>query len=229
LIPSEPLQGLEIGADDAGPVGDYKSPLGFTGMIDEVRIYHAALSDDEIADHASSSDRTPTDDRRLVLACTFEGGTAEDVSGSGHDGEITSSQSAKGKFGRAMRFVSRQSKPSASFVKHLWTQDVPLMVRAMVKANDKLFIAGPPDLIDEEETLQRTMARDPKLSSQLTQQDDALSGQAGGLMRVVSAVDGSTLAEYQLDTLPAWDGMAAANGRLFMSTTNGNVICYAAD
>ncbi len=103
------------------------------------------------------------------------------------------------------------------------------MVRAMVKANDKLFIAGPPDLIDEEDTFQRTMARDPNLASQLIQQDDALAGKAGGLMRVVSAADGSTLAEYQLDALPAWDGMAAASGRLYMSTTDGNVICYGAD
>lgn len=229
LLPSEPAQGLEVGADDAGAVGNYKSPLGFTGMIDEVRVYHAVLSDEEIADHASTTDRTPTDDRRLVLACTFEGGTAEDVSGNGHDGELVSALSTKGKFGRAMQFSFRQSQASGSFVEHLWTQDVPLMVRAMVKANDKLFIAGPPDLIDEEETFQRTMARDPNLASQLVQQDEALSGKSGGLMRVVSAADGSTLAEYQLDTLPAWDGMAAANGRLFLSTTDGNVICYVAD
>jgi outer membrane protein assembly factor BamB len=229
LLPSEPAQGLEVGADDAGAVGNYKSPLGFTGMIDEVRVYHAVLSDEEIADHASTTDRTPTDDRRLVLACTFEGGTAEDVSGNGHDGELVSALSTKGKFGRAMQFSFRQSQASGSFVEHLWAQDVPLMVRAMVKANDKLFIAGPPDLIDEEETFQRTMARDPNLASQLVQQDEALSGKSGGLMRVVAAADGSTLAEYKLDTLPAWDGMAAANGRLFLSTTDGNVICYAAD
>lgn len=229
LLPSDPAQGLEIGADDAGSVGDYKAPLGFTGMIDEVRIYHAALSDEEIADHASSSDRTSTNDRRLVLACTFEGGTAEDVSGNGHDGEIADSQPAKGKFGRAMQFTSRQSKAAGSFVERLWTQDVPLMVRAMVKANDKLFIAGPPDLIDEENTFQRTMARDPKLASQLIEQDDALTGKSGGLMRVVSATDGKTLAEYKLDTLPAWDGMAASGGRLYMSTTDGRVVCYAAN
>jgi hypothetical protein len=229
LLPSDPAQGLEIGADDAGAVGDYRSPLGFTGMIDEVRIYHAALSNDEIADHASSTDRTPTDDRRLVLACTFEGGTAEDVSGNGHDGELDASQSVKGKFGRAMQFTFRQSQAAGSFVEYLWTQDVPLMVRAMVKANDKLFIAGPPDLIDEEQTFQRTMARDPNLASQLVQQDDALSGEAGGLMRVVSAIDGNTQAEYKLDALPSWDGMAAANGKLFLSTTDGKVICYAAD
>jgi hypothetical protein len=198
-------------------------------MIDEVRIYHAALSNDEIADHASSTDRTPTDDRRLVLACTFEGGTAEDVSGNGHDGELDASQSVKGKFGRAMQFTFRQSQAAGSFVEYLWTQDVPLMVRAMVKANDKLFIAGPPDLIDEEQTFQRTMARDPNLASQLVQQDDALSGEAGGLMRVVSAIDGNTQAEYKLDALPSWDGMAAANGKLFLSTTDGKVICYAAD
>ncbi|MEO8498900.1 MAG: hypothetical protein ABI614_27880, partial [Planctomycetota bacterium] len=145
-------------------------------------------------------------------------------------GEIESALSVKGKFGRAMQFTSRQTaQQPGSFVEHLWTKDEPLMVRAMVMANDKLFIAGPPDLIDEEETFQRTMARDPNLASQLAQQDDALSGKAGGLMRVVSTADGSTLAEYKLDTIPAWDALAAANGRLFMATIDGRVICYAAE
>ncbi len=229
LIPVDPAQGLEIGADDQTAVGAYKGNGGFTGMIDEVRVYHAALTDDEIAAHASTSERSTTDDRRLVLACTFEGGTAEDVSGKGHDGEIDTAESVKGKFGRGMKFTARASKSSGSFVEHLWTQDVPLMVRAMVKANDKLFIAGPPDLIDEESTFQRTMARDPKLAATLASQNDALSGKSGGLMRVVSATDGKTLAEYKLDALPAWDAMASANGHLFMSTEKGEVVCYGSD
>ena len=229
LIPVDPAQGLEVGADDAGSVGDYKAPGGFTGMIDELRVYHAALTADEVSAHASSRERTPTDDKRLVLACTFEGGTADDVSGNGHDGTIARAQSAKGKFGRGMQFVARQSRASGSFVKHRWTQDVPLMVRAMVKANDTLFIAGPPDVIDEEKTFERTLSRDPRVAEMLLEQNAALLGKQGGLMRAISARDGTTLAEYKLPSLPAWDGMAAARGRLYLSTTGGTVVCYAAE
>lgn len=228
LIPVDPAQGLEVGADEAGSVGSYKAPGGFTGMIDEVRVYHAALNADEIAARASSRERTPTDDDRLVLAATFEGGTAEDVSGNKHDGEIDRAQSVKGKFGRGMQFVARQSRAAGSFVEHRWTQDVPLMVRAMVKAKETLFIAGPPDLIDEENTFERTMKRDPKIAAKLLEQNEALLGKQGGLMRAVSAKTGETLAEYKLPTLPAWDGMAAARGKLYMSTTAGTVVCFAA-
>jgi hypothetical protein len=35
-------------------------------------------------------------------------------------------------------------------IKLTWSQEIPLHVRAMVKADETLFIAGPPDLIDEE-------------------------------------------------------------------------------
>ena len=227
LIPTDPAQGLEVGADDATAVGDYKSPSGFTGMIDEVRIYHAALTADEIAAHGSSRERTPTTDDRLVLACTFEGGTADDASGNGHDGTISGAQSGKGKFGRGLQFAFRQSRSAGSFVEYQWTKDIPLMVRAMVKANDKLFIAGPPDVIDEEQTFERIMSRDPVVAKKLQDQSEALLGKQGGLMRAVSAKDGTILAEYDLPSLPAWDGMAVANGKLYMSTTDGKVVCYA--
>ena len=34
-----------------------------------------------------------------------------------------------------------------------WTRNVPLLVRAVVPAKRTLFIAGPPDLLDEEKIL----------------------------------------------------------------------------
>ena len=38
---------------------------------------------------------------------------------------------------------------------------------------------------------------------------------------------GSTLAEYPLDSLPVFDGLIAANGRLYLVTTDGKLRCYA--
>ena len=103
------------------------------------------------------------------------------------------------------------------------------MVRAMVKASNTLFIAGPPDLIDEENTFDRTMSRDPRIAKKLLEQNAALLGRQGGLMQAISAKDGSMLAEYKLSSLPAWDGMAAADGRLYLSTIAGTIICYSAE
>jgi hypothetical protein len=43
----------------------------------------------------------------------------------------------------------------------------------------------------------------------------------------VSAADGKKLAECVLPAPPVFDGMSAAGGRLFVSTTSGEVVCYA--
>ena len=86
-----------------------------------------------------------------------------------------------------------------------WTADVPMLVRAMVSAGDQLFIFGPP-----EEGLKSL---------------SAMQGKKGGLLHVVSAEDGKKLAQYEMDALPAWDGMAAASGRLYVTTADGRLIC----
>jgi len=41
-----------------------------------------------------------------------------------------------------------------------------------------------------------------------------------------AAKDGKKLAEWKLKAAPAWDGMAAAGGSLFISLENGAVQCW---
>jgi len=101
------------------------------------------------------------------------------------------------------------------------------MVRAMVKSDEHVFVAGPPDLMDEEETFKRLTERDPEVQELLRRQNDALQGEHGGLLQVYSAVNGYNVASYEIASLPAWDGMAAAGGKLYMTTADGKVICYA--
>lgn len=43
----------------------------------------------------------------------------------------------------------------------------------------------------------------------------------------VSAADGKTLAELRLDALPVWDGLIAAENRLYVSLADGSVVCLA--
>jgi outer membrane protein assembly factor BamB len=50
-----------------------------------------------------------------------------------------------------------------------------------------------------------------------------VAGTRGRLLALASA-DGKTLAERDLPA-PVWDGMAAANGRVYVSTRDGNLIC----
>ena len=52
-----------------------------------------------------------------------------------------------------------------------------------------------------------------------------LEGRRGGQLLVFSAADGKKLASYELGAMPTFDGMAAAKGRLYLTTTDGKVLC----
>ena len=108
-------------------------------------------------------------------------------------------------------------------LRYNWTLDVPFYVRAMIKAGDKLFLCGPEDIIDEMDVIKRYPTED--IVEKLKRQDDILDGNEGSHFWVVRAGDGEVLKKIHLPDLPAWDGMAAANGRLYMTTVDGNIVC----
>ena len=112
--------------------------------------------------------------------------------------------------------------------KQHWQVATPgLLVNAMVLAKDRLFIAGPPDVADETKMLGYLPGADDDINRQLKAQNDAWHGKRGGLLRAVSLENGEKLAEYKLDTVPVFDGMAAAENKLFLSLKNGHVACFA--
>ena len=80
--------------------------------------------------------------------------------------------------------------------------------------------------IDEEETFQKLTENDEQVQQLLAQQDAALGGKDGGLLFSVNTDSGVVESRLQMDTLPAWDGLAGANGKLFLSTLDGSVICF---
>ena len=90
-----------------------------------------------------------------------------------------------------------------------WQKMIPLRIRAMALAGDYLFAAGLPDLIDPE---------DPTA---------ALEGRKGALLQVFSTKDGSLVESQPMSSAPAFDGMSAAHGRLYLVTLDGKVICFA--
>ena len=108
-------------------------------------------------------------------------------------------------------------------LEYRWTTQVPLFVRALVVANDMMFLAGPPDRVKTkgERGEQALILDNP------SEVLDMWEGQKGALLWIVSAKDGKNLAEYQLESVPVFDGMAATSGRLYISTTKGSVLCLA--
>ncbi len=90
-----------------------------------------------------------------------------------------------------------------------WQKMIPLRIRAMVLAGDRLFVAGTPDVLDSKDPL------------------SAFEGRQGALLQVFSATDGSLLKSHPLSSLPAFDGLSAAGGRLYLATRDRKVICFA--
>ncbi|NQT51870.1 PQQ-binding-like beta-propeller repeat protein, partial [bacterium] len=102
FIAEDPAQTMEIGADDAGGVADYRSPFALTGQIDEVRVYFGRVTADEIAKHHAAPGDVVAKDAKLVLNFSFEKGKARDASGLNHHGKAGAVQATKGKVGKAM-------------------------------------------------------------------------------------------------------------------------------
>lgn len=113
--------------------------------------------------------------------------------------------------------------PRGYKVAQVWTQDVPLFARALVLTEDTLFVAGPADLIDENEIRKRLDT--PKAQAQLKEQASAYTGANGAILWAASSRDGQKQAQINLQEMPVFDGMAAAYGKLFLSTVNGTVQC----
>jgi outer membrane protein assembly factor BamB len=227
LIAADPQEAMEIGADEESTVGDYESPFGFNGLIDELRVYHRALGSTEIKNHASPDGQAAADEAGLLLRYSFDNGDTADASPNKNNGKAEGVVAVKGKFGRAMKFTGSAGSVPGFQVKHNWTKDVPLFARAMVLAGPTLFVAGPPDLIDEEQAFRQI--NDPKVTRSLAGQAAALKGEKGALLLAVSATDGTELAQYDIESPPVFDGMAAAAGRLYMATVNGEVFCFCGD
>jgi len=113
--------------------------------------------------------------------------------------------------------------PKGYKVAHLWTQDVPLFARALVLTKDTLFAAGPADMIDENEIRKRLDS--PAAAEQLKKQASAYAGADGAALWAVSTQDGQKQGQLKLEEMPVFDGMAAAYGKLYLSTVNGSVQC----
>jgi len=110
---------------------------------------------------------------------------------------------------------------------HSWSDDTSVQVTAMVLTENALFTAGPPDVEDEEQSV-RTWS-DPDTQAKLAEQSAAFEGRRGALLVAVSPTDGRKLAAYRLESMPRFDGMIAAGGRLYLSTADGRVIALGAD
>ena len=67
-------------------------------------------------------------------------------------------------------------------------------------------------------------ADDQTIDAMVLAGDKLFLAGSGGELRVLSKTDGKLLAKHDI-TAPLWDGMAIADGRLFVSTAEGKLLC----
>ncbi|MHC4248728.1 MAG: outer membrane protein assembly factor BamB family protein [Planctomycetota bacterium] len=119
---------------------------------------------------------------------------------------VKSSESKKGK--------TLKEGAKRNMTAEVWKQKVDVICKAMVltgaSTEEVLFVAGTRDL------------RDPTLV------DAALRNKKGGILQAYSGATGDVLAEYQLTSLPVYDGLAALPGTLFIAQEDGHVTCMRA-
>jgi len=114
-------------------------------------------------------------------------------------------------------------QPTPNKFKYDWTRDVPIFVKAMLLADETLFVAGPPSIFDEKEEWKQIY--EPAAQAKFARQAEILQGSRGSLLWAVSATSGEKLSEHALPSIPVWDGMAAAYGRLYLPMENGTLVC----
>lgn len=89
--------------------------------------------------------------------------------------------------------------------KPLWEKALPMQVRAMVLADKVIFMAG-------------------LLANEIDGADGPDESRGAALI-ALSANDGRELGRCALDSVPVFDGIAAAYGRLYVTLRNGSLVC----
>lgn len=96
--------------------------------------------------------------------------------------------------------------------RYAWQTRIPLRVSAMLLSGEpaeRLFVAGVPDAVAPDDPLA------------------FIEGRRGAKLLALDAATGKQTAELSLDAPPVWDGLAAAHGRIYLTTADGKLICLA--
>ena len=108
-----------------------------------------------------------------------------------------------------------------------WSVMLPILVRAMVASDDRLFVLGPEELMRQDEIKRRIT--EEEVQQLMVEQEKALNGQSGSILLTVDKHSGKILSGHRLPTAPLLDGMSGAYGNLYMAATDGTLCCIGSD
>jgi len=115
----------------------------------------------------------------------------------------------KAKPGAVRRANAMAQASAATQSKKIWQSRIPLTGKAIAMSENVVFVAGTPVVFPESDIAK------------------AYEGRMGGVLWLAEAATGEKLAEYPLPAPPAWDGLAVANGSVYLALTDGRLLCFA--
>jgi hypothetical protein len=131
----------------------------------------------------------------------------QDIFTTGKEGYTLFAQAVSASAGGGGKKKGKKKKGGGGNAGDKWSVQVPIRAEALVLTPQHICMAGAPDIVDQKDPL------------------GALANRKGGLLTVFARADGKKLSERKLESAPVHDGLAAAQGCLFVSLRNGSVIC----
>ena len=92
-----------------------------------------------------------------------------------------------------------------------------------------IFAVGAPVVISEVEAFdlyRKYKTQGSGSMAPLFEKEQAAEGKSGATLSVVSSADGAVLSEVELESPALFNGISAANGRLYISNKNGELVCF---
>jgi hypothetical protein len=107
---------------------------------------------------------------------------------------------------------------------------LPVRLRALVRAGETVFVAGRPSevLSGEPAILWQRPRKEAEVADapEVHPLDKSKPAPMDWRLWAFSAADGKKLAELKLPAEPSWDALAAAGGRLYITTEDGKLRCF---
>ena len=125
---------------------------------------------------------------------------------------ISGSRVPKGMRGRKIPNIGGPTIPKMSKWdkwRRNWTAHIPIAGHAIIKAGDKVVVAGVP-------------MREGYKHNDF---EASYAGGRGGLLWIINARDGKATGEIELPAAPVWDGLAAVEGHVYVTLKDGSVLC----
>ena len=101
-----------------------------------------------------------------------------------------------------------------------WEESCDIQVAAMLLANNHLYVIGARDVLDE--TVRSNLSKDN------TEQDEHMLGKHGSVLAAIDPVSGKVVNRREFDFFPVFDGMSAADGKIYIACQDGMMVCLKA-